>query len=192
MYQPKSINGIITRNVSAPFGTQQPDFDEDMENRSGVFTTKTDGFTFRNGSQVVSWMDGKGSFHPRRFIFPVTFGYSMDAGANQTVNLIICQDGPRVTISLANALDVTNVAQTAGNVNTLDKNLPASVCPIASMGKIYCPVVWNVTPRGEAQIKDYVGGFIVNPNGILGFYYPVVQDHLHVDSFSVTYDTGAY
>jgi len=138
-------------------------------------------------------MDGKGSFHPRRFIFPVTFGYSMATEGNYHVaNLIICQDGPRVTITLPHALDLHNDG-TVVNASILDKNLPASISPIPSMGKIYFPITWIVTPAGGQAIHDLIGEFIINPNGTVGFFYSGgLQDYVHVNPFSITYDTGAY
>jgi len=68
-------NGIPVRTIVGEENFQQDDFEEEKEGRRGIFIPKTDGFTFRQGSDIISYMDKRGSFHPRRYVVTMDIGY---------------------------------------------------------------------------------------------------------------------
>ena len=166
---PKYINGIPVRTIGGEEGDtptllQQDDFEEEKEGRRGIFTVKTDGFCLRQGSDIMSHMDKRGSFHPRRYIVQFDIGFNnMEEGAYETVNLVICEDGPRITISFPRIGPITQTL-TAYIPHNVSKKLPKRICPSEIWGdevSVTCMEEFNVTSGTQQNISL----FMLSPYG---------------------------
>ena len=79
MSGPRYIHGIPVRTIGGEdIEDQQEDFLEESEGRRGIYTAMTDGFTYRQGTDVISHMDKRGGFHPRRYVIQFYIGFSSD------------------------------------------------------------------------------------------------------------------
>ena len=120
---PRFINGIPVRSIGGEdIEDQQEDFLEESQGRRGIFTVMTDGFTFRQGTDVISHMDKIGGFHPRRYVIQFDIGFgSDDENSCKTINLIVCEDGPRITLSFPEIGPITKSATDNSQVYNVSK-----------------------------------------------------------------------
>ena len=185
-------NGIPVRTIVGEENVQQDDFEEEKEGRRGIFTPKTDGFTFRQGSDIISYMDKRGSFHPRRYVVTMDNGCGTATVDSCTpVDIIICEDGPRITLSFPNFGPVSSSQGDNALVRNINSNLPMRICPDVERPAF---AVLNAI-LGAATTTSLVtfsllndGTFAFNlTGGVVG--YP---NQFTALSFTVVYDTGNY
>ena len=188
MSLPRYINGIMTRTI--PPGPQSDDFEEELSGRyfTGSFLSKTDGWTFSQGPDVVSYLDSKGSIHPRRFITKLDF--NILGGGIVHSNVIIIQDGPRITMTFPEMeFDVNNTSLRISSSSAL----PKSVVPGANMMKFHfmCFYYSNIplVMVGEGSIAQ----ILLSEEGILQIVSPGQNiTHCMIPSFTITFDNGKF
>jgi len=201
MANPRYITGIPLRTVAE--GDQQDDFIEETEGRRGVFNVMNDGFIFRQGTDIMSFMTKTGSFHPRRYVFQMSVGFNSDDDASYTdVNIIVCEDGPRITLSFPQIGPVTQANTGSGNmtVQSLNSALPRKISPTEERGEYYFPCLaqmgWVDGTSGSTVKTQQMVLFHLCPNGTFTFDYLGAQVVFFTSAiilpFCVTFDTGNY
>ena len=194
MTTPRYFNGIPIRTIGGEdIEDHQGDFEEEADGRRGIFTVMTDGFTFRQGADIISHMDKRGSIHPRRYVILFDIGYDENVESSfQNVNMIVCEDGPRITLSFPEIGPITGT----GAVHNVSKKLPLRLCPTEERGVVtgfcFSTTVLNGTSSQMTSI------FTVSPTGDIVFEYPgvglggAINQTVTIRQFCVTYDTGKY
>ena len=192
---PKYKNGIPVRTIGGDDSTHLEDFLEETEGRRGVFTVKTDGFCLRQGSDIMCHLDKRGAIHPRRYVSTMTVGSDTNAGDFQIIDIIICEDGPRITLSFPQI--IVSVPTLGFFVRSLDKLLPTRISPDITRNNITSLAygVFNDYVAGTKQIilvsvKVDSGGTITWGTDSATGGFPVGQATIY--AFSMIYDTGKY
>jgi len=188
-------NGIPLRTIGGEDDTQQDDFEQEQEGLRGVYTAMNDGFTFRLGSDIISHMDSRGAFHPRRYVVQMNVGWSLDTEGTtyQELDIIVCEDGPRITLSFP-GFTVTGSGGGFPGVQNLDQKLPKIICPCERLGSTTALVmVDTIIGTTGGQSFDL---FTLSSTGDFNFVAPgglsVLLNSLTLHPFSITYDTGKY
>jgi len=189
---PKYINGIPVRTIGGDLTSQTDDFLEEKEAQRGIFTVRTDGFCLRQGADIISHMDKRGSFHPRRYIMPFDFGFSTAQGSFQTVNVIVCEDGPRITMSFPQIGPLSQIPADSIVVHNVSTKLPVLLCPTVERGPVNQNCFEALT-KSDLSIVPLISLFSIVPTGYMSFSHPgsvYTISGSTISGFSITYDTG--
>ena len=145
---------------------------------------------------MISHMDKNGGFHPRRYVIQFDIGFgSDDENMFVTINLTVCEVGPRITLSFPEIGPITQASNSSGTVvHNVSKKLPVKLCPTEERGVVTSACFSSVV---IGSTTSYMTGiFAVSPGGDIVFEYPgVVMMNITqttIRPFCVTYDTGGF
>ena len=189
-------NGIPLRTIGGEDDTQQDDFEEEQEGLRGVYTAMNDGFTFRLGSDIISHMDSRGAFHPRRYVVQMNVGLTLDTEGTtyQEVDIIVCEDGPRITLTFPWFTVTQPEEGNFGKIQNLDEKLPKIICPCERLGSTTANVMIPATASG-GLVTYRMNLFTLTSGGDFSLVVPgtvIPSVSFDVPTFSITYDTGKY
>ena len=198
---PRYVHGIPVRTVAE--GDQQDSFIEETEGRRGVFYVMNDGFTCRQGTDIMAHMSKNGSFYPRRYVTQMDIGFNTDdENSYDLFNLIICEDGPRITISFPHIGPLTQANTGSGNmtIQSLNSALPRKISPVQERGEYYFScfaLVGSIDGSTGSLIKtQQILSFHLRNDDTFEFQYSSPQivfvTYVEIFPFCVTYDTGNY
>jgi len=192
---PRYIHGIPTRSVIE--GPQNDDFIEEVEGRRGVFQIMNDGFTCRQGTDIMAYMSDTGSFHPRRYIVKMDIGFKDDDDDSyDQYNVIVIEDGPRITMSFPQIGPLepgSGIVGSLAHLHNINTRLPRILSPTEERGIQHFHCFARLVHSSPSSTSDQILTFIINPDGTFEF------DHLGsgpnpasmtVYPFCVVYDTG--
>ena len=187
----RHINGIETRHIRMTQNVQHDDWHEESTelHDTSVLDIKSDGWTFKHGPDIISYMDGRGGFHPRRYIVPMTFQFA-GAPETKTSNIIICEDGPRITLSMNLGSWKRTSADTVGSTSLL----PRKVSPSGLMNAARTVCFMTLSDEMVAIPGEFQGRVTVHPTGLITVDLVGAPESIYVNLLPVTivYDTGRY
>ena len=191
---PRYVNGIPVRTIGGDdYEDHQEDFEEEVEGRRGILTVAHDGFTFRQGSDIICHMDKRGGLHPRRYIILFDIGFNTDDdNSYSTVNLIVCEEGPRISLSFPEIGPITQSSNWT-NLKSISKKLPVRLCPVEERGYVtgFCLADYIISGTASQMITTVT----MSPEGDISFLNPnsVTQvGSITIKPFNFSYDTGRY
>ena len=180
--------GIVTRHFIDPANTQHEDWYEEESRLSGAsaLTIRSDGFTFQQGTDIISHMDERGAIHPRRYIVRMRF---KGAAENVNADVIFCEEGPRITMTLFIPDKMTLVASDIISIT----HIPRRICPSNRMTNpfpylfscyVYNTEIGQMVPTYMVLGTDGVIHISTTSVGVSGTIVFTAQ--------TFVYDTGKY
>ena len=171
------INGIPARHAFKFPHTflvsddhQKPDFLEELSGRyeTGALLVRSDGWTYSQGPDIVSFMDDRGGIHPRRYVVPIEWNFGGAAEADPTTYpsyMTVCEEGPKITLTFEEFPLIDFTVNNFGTIHMATVRLPEKICPkntvsfciTLSTGEQIPPLrrmaFLVITPKGSVTIE---------------------------------------